>query len=97
MMYQSENGTSYAEGFFSVEDNNRIINTFTGKQVGTLVRKLPSTSYLFVGEEPNWFKRMIISWRTGERSPYIPRRDIKVGTLSDTMRELEKDIKKEQL
>ena len=95
-MLMSENGTSYAEGFFSIENNNQIINTFTKKQVGILVRILPSTSYLFVGGKPNWFKRMIISWRTGERSPYVPKRELKIGSLSDTMKELEKDIQREQ-
>jgi len=46
---------------------------------------------------PLW-KRILFWWRTGERSPFIPREkravpEEAVGTLADTMRKFEEETK----
>ena len=49
---------------------------------------------------PLW-KRILFWWRTGERSPFIPREkravpEEAVGTLADTFKQLEKDIENDK-
>ena len=102
MMFLTDSGISYSEGFFTL-DNGHIINTFTNQSVGVFVRKIPSTSYLCISTKkktPLW-KRLLFGWRTGERSPFIPREkravpEKAVGTLADTFKQLEKDIENDK-
>jgi len=90
MMYLSETGISYSEGFFEL-DNGRIINTFTGRSVGVMVRKIPSTTYLFKSKKRSFLDR----WRDGDKEAYkrvhtIPPES--EGSLVTTMRLLEEAV-----
>ncbi len=97
-MFISEDGTAYAEGHYEVKDNH-IINQYTGKSLGRLVRTIPSTNYIHVGgkKKDHWLKELIFWWRTGEHTPYVRQHNVPddaVGTLSETMAALAKDVEK---
>ncbi len=96
-MLLTDKGTAYSEGFFEL-DNGRVMNTFTNKSVGVFVRKIESNNYLVMGK-PSLFKRIINWWRKGDAEAYIRVHrlsDEAVGTLADTFRQLEKDVKNER-
>ncbi len=87
MMYLSESGISYSEGFFEL-NNGRIINTFTGRSVGVMVRKIQSTTYLFKHKKRSFLDR----WRDGDDCAFqrvhtVPPES--EGGLVQTMRLLE--------
>ena len=93
MMFLTENGTAYSDNFFHAE-GNIVVNNFTGKEVGILVRTMKSTSYLCIetSNKKPWHKRLV-GWLLGTEEEYhrhiVP--DDAEGTLSDTMRALEKE------
>lgn len=91
-MLLTEKGIAFAEGFFEL-NNGRVINTFTGKSVGVLIRKIPSSTYLFKKKKASLFKRMLKRWKDGDSQAYtrvheIP--DESDGSLAETMRLLER-------
>ncbi len=89
-MLLTDKGTSYAEGFFELKDG-RVVNTFTGKSVGVLVRKIPSTNYLHIRKK-SLFKSIIDKWRRGDKEAYVRVHKVpetSTGSLVETMRLLE--------
>ena len=97
MMYLSEKNTAFADTFFELQDN-RIINKFTKKPVGVLVRKIESTNYLFKNTEPTllqrlkqWTKRKQHDWDTIERR--VEHQIKNEESLAETMRLLEEATK----
>ncbi len=74
MMLLADDGTSYCENHFTVK-NGKIINNFTGKDLGVFIRKIPSTNYLWLCENENY-----------DRTNYIDK-DAK-GDLIETMKGL---------
>ena len=93
MMLLTENGTAYSDNFFHKE-GPFVINNFTGKQVGILVRTIESTSYLCIetSNKKPWHKKLM-EWSLGTEEEYhrhtVP--DDAEGSLSKTMRMLELD------
>ena len=60
-MLLSDKGTAYSENHFSLTEDMRIVNNFTGKIVGVLVRKIEVTNYLFPERKPSFLK-LFVSW-----------------------------------
>ncbi len=90
MMYLSETGISYSEGFFEL-NNGRIINTFTGRTVGVMVRRIQSSTYLFKSKKRSFLDR----WRDGDKEAYKRVHTIPTeakGGLVETMRLLEEAV-----
>ena len=96
-MYLSEKNTAFADNFFELQDN-RIINKFTKKPVGVLVRKIESTNYLCKHPDPTLFQRLK-KWITRQQHDWdtIERRvehQIKnEESLAETMRLLDEATK----
>ena len=57
MMYVSDKGTGYSDNFFSLTEDMRIVNNFTGKVVGVFIRKVPTTNYLSKPASPSLWNR----------------------------------------
>ena len=92
MMLLTDKGTSYSEGFFELRDG-RVYNSFTGLCVGVLVRKIPSTTYLFIRKN-TLFNRIIKKWKRGDKEAYKRVHKIPLtstGSLVETMRLLEEN------
>ena len=90
MMLLTDSGTAYCENYFTL-DNGRVINNFTGKVVGSLIRNIPSTTYLFKPKKRSFLNR----WRDGDKEAYkrvhtIPPES--EGSLVTTMRLLEEAV-----
>ena len=68
-MLLTDKGTAYAEGFYELIDG-RVINTFTGKSLGILIRKIPSTTYLPESVDSVW-KRIVKWWREGDSEAFV--------------------------
>ena len=96
MMLITENGASYADGFFYVE-NGRVINDFTKRSVGILVRTIPSTNYLYMYRRKRrsmwqrikayFINQQIINDRN------INYDVVKTGSLKETMKMLEEETR----
>ena len=97
MMLVTEDGTAYAEGFYKVEDG-QVINPFTEKSVGVLVRTIPSMSYLCIERERrkplweqiyNYFATGFVRMAQQEDKVYTEYvREMQKGPLTDTMEAL---------
>jgi hypothetical protein len=92
-MLVTENGTAYSDNFFRVE-GTQVINMFTKKPVGILVRVVKSTNYLCIESEKNKsIYRKLINWFSKQDEDYrrVYRHDIpenSEGDLVDTMKNL---------
>ena len=92
-MYLTDRGTAYADGFYKVE-GGRVINNFTGKSLGILIRTLPSTTYLFrkkptlLRRFKKWYMGQQIDWDKIEKSRELTGKD-----LADTMKGLTEEKK----
>lgn len=90
-MLVSDKGTAYSDNFFTVK-GSRIINNFTGRSMGILVRTIPSTNYL-CAKKRTMIQRMIRwFWKIDEeyqRKHNIPSEAH--GSLVDTMNGLRKE------
>ncbi len=90
MMYLTDKNIAYADGFFELKEG-RVFNTFTGKSVGVLVRKIPSTNYLHISKK-SLFKSIIDKWKRGDKEAYVRVHKVpetSTGSLVETMRLLE--------
>ena len=90
MMLLTDSGTAYCENYFTL-DNGRVINNFTGKVVGILIRKIPSASYLFKPKKRSFLNR----WRDGDKEAYKRVHTIPPeakGGLVETFRLLEESV-----
>ena len=71
-MYMADDGTTYSDNFFTLEDG-RIINNFTRRIVGIHVRTLQSNNYLTKPKKPSilarfkrWAKEQNYEWEDVE-------------------------------
>ena len=93
MMYVSDNGTGYSDNFFTLTEDMRIVNNFTGKVVGVFIRKVPSTNYLTKNIKPSiwsrfkiWLDELEIEWESVNKK-------VEGEALLHEMSKLDKDNK----
>jgi len=102
MMYLTDTGIAYAEGFFYLKDG-RVFNSLTGRSVGVAVRRIYSENYLKERKPTIWKKigdyivdtvnQARVDWERIQHQEELEMRideDAK-GELVKTMRGLEKD------
>jgi|LGVE01.1.fsa_nt_gb hypothetical protein len=99
MMYITDKGCAYSDGFYQII-NNRVINPFTNKSLGIVVRTSQSNNFLCLKEkrERSLFQRLyfwiVREWTRiaqGEEKVYRDYvRKIGEGKLADDMRKLKK-------
>jgi hypothetical protein len=83
----TDKGTAYSDSFYEIE-NGRVINPFTNKTLGLVVRVIPSNNYLCIKPDTIWSR--ITSWFSDHQEIH-DRREINyintpAGSLKETMK-----------